>query len=399
MNNELEKFIKRAKSVKLQEEERALMKTELLAFIERQGKAKQVMAVPPQSLASYYAKFLLRPIPLMVIFLLLISTGTSFAAQNALPGDILYPVKIHVDETVQSWLAVTPDAQARLQARLAATRLKEAETLAAEGKLDEDTSLMLQDNFANHSQQFKESLNTLKTNDIAAAADASSDFETSLMAHGKILNKLSQDNTKLYSALTPLVSNVQSNSSSTTKTREELELDISENSQKTVQSDVQVKMYESQNSLNEAVKLFNSSRPGLNATTTAQIQDYFNQAQAMIQNGVVQLGNGGYGTAFVNFANAERIAQQIKILLSAYKEFGRAMVAPTSTPANDEDGTGWMQIQVNDSSFIQNNATSSDGEKNYKERHNSNQQEKIRIKQDGTGLPANINGNDQPKPN
>ena len=43
---------------------------------------------------------------------LVLCGGTAYAAESALPGDILYPVKLHVDETVQGAFAVT-DAEKR----------------------------------------------------------------------------------------------------------------------------------------------------------------------------------------------------------------------------------------------------------------------------------------------
>lgn len=376
--------------MKLTDLEKSAIKTELLTFVERQSKAKAALASKPRTFFSF-AKFLVRPAPIIIIVLLLVSTGTSFAASSALPGDLLYPVKIHINENVQSWLAFTPTAQAQVQARLAANRLKEAEVLAAEGKLDAETSQMLQDNFALHSQDFKDNVNELKVNDVAAAADVSSDFETSLEAHGQILNKLSQDNERVFSAVAPLIANIKMNSSSTTQTREQLELNISENSQRAAQSDVQEKMYESQNALNEAIKLFNSSQVNLNATTTAQVQNYLNQTQMMIQNGIVQLGNGALGTAYINFANALRISQQIKILLSAFKEFAPALTAPTSTEGGTEDGS-WIQIQINGSSTLQTNPTSSDfGERNKNQESNI-LETRIRVKQNHIEeLPVDVN--------
>ena len=76
----------------------------------------------------------------LLIALMVAGGGTVTAASGALPGDALYPVKIHVNETVRSALAVGANAQARLEAELLMERVDEAEQLAAEGELEGETA-------------------------------------------------------------------------------------------------------------------------------------------------------------------------------------------------------------------------------------------------------------------
>src|SRR3989338_7473764 len=46
------------------------------------------------------------------VFVLVIGGGTAAAAGGALAGDILYPVKVHVNEEMRATLATTPKAKA-----------------------------------------------------------------------------------------------------------------------------------------------------------------------------------------------------------------------------------------------------------------------------------------------
>ena len=73
---------------------------------------------------------------IIIVALLLGGGGTSFAAQSSLPGDVLYPVKIHVNEAVRSSLTFSTASKASLETELAEARLKETEELAAEGKMN-----------------------------------------------------------------------------------------------------------------------------------------------------------------------------------------------------------------------------------------------------------------------
>lgn len=81
---------------------------------------------------------------------LLVVTGTSYAAENALPGDILYPIKTQINEKVSGALALSPSAKAAWHAEVATTRLHEAQQLASEDRLTTHTSEMLQGDLDGH---------------------------------------------------------------------------------------------------------------------------------------------------------------------------------------------------------------------------------------------------------
>ncbi len=86
--------------------------------------------------------------PIAILIAIFISAGTSFAAQGATPGDLLYPIKTNVNESVASSLAVGADAQARFEAKVLEERLAEAEELKAEGRLTGDLAVSVSDNVA-----------------------------------------------------------------------------------------------------------------------------------------------------------------------------------------------------------------------------------------------------------
>ena len=69
--------------------------------------------------------------PIFLIVGLLMSGSVSFAAENTVPGDILFPVKVHVNENVRSAIVVTPKAQAAWDVQLVERRLQEVEKLAS----------------------------------------------------------------------------------------------------------------------------------------------------------------------------------------------------------------------------------------------------------------------------
>lgn len=85
-----------------------------------------------------------------VLLILILGSGTAYAAQGALPGSPLYPVKVNVNDAVRVALATTPQQKALANAAVAQERLDEAQALEAQGRLDATTTAELQQNFDEH---------------------------------------------------------------------------------------------------------------------------------------------------------------------------------------------------------------------------------------------------------
>ena len=87
-----------------------------------------------------------------VLAIFLVGAGTASAAEGALPGDWLYPVKINVNEQVELALAQGSQQKVAVEALLASRRVQEAQTLAAEGRLDATTTDEIVQNFNAHAE-------------------------------------------------------------------------------------------------------------------------------------------------------------------------------------------------------------------------------------------------------
>jgi hypothetical protein len=105
----------------------------------------------------------------LLIALMIGTGGTAFAAQNTVPGDFLYPVKVHVNENVRSSLAVGADAEAKLQAEFFEERLDEARKLALSGKHEAATSA-----------EVRTRIDAQREKTLAVAAQASAENESAI---------------------------------------------------------------------------------------------------------------------------------------------------------------------------------------------------------------------------
>lgn len=116
---------------------------------------------------SPYASFFSFPrVAMVAMVAVFVVGGTASAAESALPGDILYPVKIHAVEPVEGALAVSHDAKTAWHAKVAARRISEAGALAAKGTLTASRSAELAADFEQHTTALSEA-----TAELARADD------------------------------------------------------------------------------------------------------------------------------------------------------------------------------------------------------------------------------------
>ena len=128
---------------------------------------------------------------LIITFALLAGGGTSLAAQNAVPGEILYPIKIDVNEKIISALTVGDEAKATLQAKLAKERLEEAEDLAADGKLDAELALALATDLKTHSDRAEVLSKKLEARgDLKTSGNVRSTIEGTFRSYAEVLSGL-----------------------------------------------------------------------------------------------------------------------------------------------------------------------------------------------------------------
>lgn len=131
------------KDIKLSDSSRARILENLkshAAFYEvRERSAHRSIDVvsPNTSLFSFKFAYM----PLLILLTVMIGGGASLAAEASLPGDVLYPVKINLNENVRGAFTFGADSEARLQTALLDERIEEAEKLRSEGRLTGDTAM------------------------------------------------------------------------------------------------------------------------------------------------------------------------------------------------------------------------------------------------------------------
>lgn len=181
LTKEIEQTIQSAKKVGLSMRESSLMRDRISNYM-LSTKIPMKTSFSVYSLFSQHSMYLM---PALAIVLLVSGAGTSFMAQNALPGDTLYGFKTGVNENVESMLAISPEARAQVDLKQVSTRLDEAEKLSVAGNLTEVQSQAIQANFSKKVESLNKNLDKVKSKGDSKkiAEKVSSDFDKEIDDH------------------------------------------------------------------------------------------------------------------------------------------------------------------------------------------------------------------------
>ncbi len=140
MTDNFEEIFKKTRNVRLSSEEKRTMRRSLLDMMGGPAVVPGRVAGRVSLWERWLAlpRFVSRPAlaSFLAVGLLLTGSGISYAAEGSLPGEVLYPVKLGVNETVRGLLSVSPRSKAVWAAERVERRLNEVEALAAASRID-----------------------------------------------------------------------------------------------------------------------------------------------------------------------------------------------------------------------------------------------------------------------
>src|SRR6185436_14919248 len=107
MNDELKNFKGSPDELRLSQDEERAMRASIVQYVH---------AHPREHASRYGFRWLVtHPALGMAGLLIVAGAGTSFGAEGALPGDLLYPVKVKVNEEVRGALTLSSESKAEWQ--------------------------------------------------------------------------------------------------------------------------------------------------------------------------------------------------------------------------------------------------------------------------------------------
>ncbi len=263
------------------------------------------------------------PIFAAIALVALLGGGTSFAAQGALPGDALYPVKVNVNEEVRSALTFSPEGKIELNAERAAARLAEAEKLAGQNRLTAEAKAQVEKNFIRFADKVKDRLADLSPE---ARAEITSRFEAALAAHDRILLSLAGAATSTATSTVSATSTATSSVSIEVRglklkvrniledinhEREDAESKVTEDTPN-VRPAAEGRIGAAENVIASASK-FLDARDASSSVNLAQAQAKLRSANDLIAQAKAKLAAQAYADAFRLASQAIRTAQEARI--------------------------------------------------------------------------------------
>jgi hypothetical protein len=335
----LENFIKTARGISLSSQEKAVIKRSLLHYIKEHPMADVRPTLSfwanPFSRLSYASAFVV-----VLIIGVLAGGGAGLAAEKALPGDILYPVKVNVNEEVRTWFLASDEAKANWEIERSERRLQEAEQLASTGSLTAKNRAIVESNFTAQSQRVKDRIEKFENKqNFNSAAEISSNFETSLSAHEQVLSSLldKEDVAGAKNEIQPIVTQVKSAAQVAKKNRQKNETEVTSDKKEGIQVAAEGKLISAQKKLEEANKYIDSVKSGFDAKTEGEVNSKLGAAQTAIDYGKSKLESGNNAEAFTSFQQATRIAQEAKLLIAARHDLKLDVWASSSIGTDKDD--------------------------------------------------------------
>lgn len=344
MEKEFRKIIEGVKQIKLSHEEKKEMRESLKLFIEHNPVREEAISRPQLQQRSFFYQLRLRPMPVfaVVTVLVLVSGGTSLAAESALPGDFLYPVKVNLNEKVQGAVAISTESEAKLAARLAERRLEEAAELAARGGLTAEAQAEIESRLEGHIARFeKQAVKLAGEGKATTAAEISSSLEASLNAHGQVIASTETEGEgKAVVQTKPLLTAIQVTLGTVQKTRVGAEAQVSASAKADVRPAAEGKLKAATNKIAEVRGVIERTESSVSASTTAEAEARLRLAEEAVAEGRAKLEAEAFAEAFMSFDRAHRLAQEAKLLVTSAEKLkvNIGIGAPSATSSAGASG-------------------------------------------------------------
>lgn len=312
MISDFEETIKEStRHIQLSEEEKGHIRMRLVSFMRMKPvRTSLPVRLTERSSSHIISAFLFKYMPIIIGLVLFISGGMSFAAENSLPGDVLYPLKVHVNERILGNIAFSQKAKAEWESARAERRLQEVERLAVENRLSAETQAQLTARISASASEAGKHITELQSRgDLGTAAVISADLESSLDSHQKILSILAKNKKEIRTQLQAIAVHVREESERMGQVRVNIEVLAAKDEH--ARAAVEGKIKAAEHKLNE-VLIFIQKTDSFSAEVLAQINAQAEAAQSVIVEAKAKIETGAYEESFRLLQKAMQIAQDTK---------------------------------------------------------------------------------------
>jgi len=348
MTQEFNELFKELKNAKLTDSEKLLMRNNLEFFV-AEYPAKVPFSIRARDALSEYISRIENsgihvgsPFAAALALVLVVGVGTSYAASDSLPGDALYPVKITMNEGVESVLAVSNVSKAKLHVSKVTRRLEEAETLAAAGRLTPAVRAEIEVNISASTDKFDAAVIALTEEDnTVKVAEVQSELEASLIGHVDVLATLSTSLPESRPTIAKILATVKTRAEISQSARTNAEGAVAERRDDSVRT-VAIEKKKQANSIASKSRK-ESEGVTLEAATMSmkmEIQhEEADESERALEHGNQKFEAGEYGDALNSFQAVIRAARTDDVRNEAEERLKTSIVASTTVATSTATST------------------------------------------------------------
>ncbi len=326
-------FLERAKSIRLSKSEKDEIRANLHALMAREpisGHVRDVSLVnhvtqwSKQAISMVFSLIKQHGMPVVIVLLitLIAGGGVSYASESALPGTVLYPVKIHINEGVQSVFMVSSERRGAWEAELLNRRLQEAELLAYNNRFTGSAKTEVESLIRLQSQKLRKLAQVLlDRGEVNIASVVSTNLEIPLRVHEVLLQRLAvtapenqdEDIQSLATALSVEKREVE-------KVRADLESKEHVLLGGNRVAAVQGKLVSSANTLRRVQNAFSKTENTLGDGTISDVKAKLSLADGLRSEGAEALEDNDLERAYESFQGAIRLGREAQLLVESEKK-------------------------------------------------------------------------------
>jgi hypothetical protein len=342
MNKKLKQFINKLKNVRLEDSEKEHLRTNVLNFVKENPVRKPIdeRLILQRTIFPFNLNLKKMPIIPAILALSLLTGGVSFAAEQSLPGDFLYPMKVSVNEKVRSDFALTPEARANWEVKVVERRLEEVETLVAEGRLFIELVPTIEKRIKKQTERVYSHIGKLEEKGKVSAIDVSSKLEAVIDVHEGVLSNLSEE-VKEIKILLPII---QQEGKFIDGVTERLINKIDKHEISVSKETVEKKLEIIKKDIVEIRNLVEKDKKDLSEENIKKIEEILLEADRLVIKSVGYFNIKNYSDAFITLKKAQDLIQRtrmfFKIKLSDFIPLGIFIDIPITNndlPKKDDD--------------------------------------------------------------
>lgn len=388
MTNKLNNLKQEAQKIRLSTAERASMRANIFGA--------PAPYTPARAKSPYVFFFTFqRAVAFALVLVVLVGSTSAYAAGGSVPGDLLYTVKVNVNEPLRGALAVSNQAKINFHTNVAEERLKEAETLASKGRLGKDETAQIEASFDLHIAEAASIAEELENEEPGSGEEASITLDSSIAAHGNILarigsgsnDKATKENSRSLAERSwsgrgkgrgedtvVLAAKAQTMSLAVTDNLEvggagdaSVPVEVStatSDSQKRVVAQLRVK---AESTLGAAREGFDDARSSLAATTSIEVKTQLEDLEKRMAKGKEEYEAEEYGTAKESFTAVLEGSIELLAYIEASKKFKKDFIRVnwrggnySGGWSNNSWGSGWSSGDNEDDSDDDNDSEDED---------------------------------------